>query len=84
MFQCACLRVPALSVDPESRRLLHVAGGTSKVEIESSQELLRRLESDKSTEFEGTVTLVHSQRVHTTQYLVSWKGYNLSEAIWEP
>ena len=47
MFQCACPCVPALSVDPESRRLLHVAGGTSKAHVESSQELLRRLKRER-------------------------------------
>ena len=34
-------------MDPESRRLSYVAGGTSKVEVESSQELLRRLEGER-------------------------------------
>ena len=51
---CACVCVPCrisciptLSVDPESRRLLHVAGGTLKVEVETSQELQRRLKSER-------------------------------------
>ena len=39
--------IPTLSVDPESRRLLHVAGGTLKVEVETSQELQRRLKSER-------------------------------------
>ena len=47
VFFCPVSCVPALSVDPESRRLLHVAGGTSKVEVKSSQELLRRLKSER-------------------------------------
>ena len=34
-------------MDLETCRLLHVAGGTSKVEVESSQELLRRLKSER-------------------------------------
>ena len=34
-------------MDPESRRLLHVAGGTLKVEVETSQELQRRLKSER-------------------------------------
>ena len=31
----------------KTRRLLYVVGGTSKVEVESSQELLRRLKSER-------------------------------------
>ena len=53
-------------MDPEPCRLLYVAGGTSKAEVKSSQELLSRQESDKTTGFEWTVTSRRSERVHST------------------
>ena len=46
-FLCRISCIPTLSVDPESRRLLHVAGGTLKVEVETSQELQCRLKSER-------------------------------------
>ena len=42
VFFCRVFCVPALSVDPETRRLMYVAGGSSKAKAESSQELQRR------------------------------------------
>ena len=44
VFLCRVSCVPALSVDPEACRLLYVAGGSSKAEAESSQELHCRQE----------------------------------------
>ena len=44
VFLCQVSCIPALSVDPETRRLMHVAGGSSKAKAESSQELQRRQE----------------------------------------
>ena len=44
VFLCRVFCVPALSADPETCRSLYVAGGSSKAEAESSQELQRRQE----------------------------------------
>ena len=70
MFLCRVFCVPTLSVDLEPCRLLYVAGGTSKVEVKSSQELLCRQKSDKTTGFEWTVTSRHSGRVRSTLALL--------------
>ena len=67
VFLCRVFCVPALSVDPETCRLLYVAGGSSKAEAESSQELQRRQErATGRRDFEWTVTARHSPRVHST------------------
>ena len=50
VFLCRVLCVPALSVDPETRRLMYVAGGSSKANAESSQELQRRQERERQVD----------------------------------
>ena len=50
VFFCRVFCVPALSVDPETRRLMYVAGGSSKAKAESSQELQRRQERERQVD----------------------------------
>ena len=72
MFDCRVSCVPALSVDPELCRLLYVAGGSSKVEVKSLKELQCRPKSDRTTDFEWTVTSRHSLGVRSTIWFRSF------------
>ena len=50
VFLCRVSYVPALSVDLETRRLMYVAGGSSKAKAKSSQELQRRQERERQVD----------------------------------